>query len=149
MIPHFSKSLPFSLSLLLALLFLTSCADKPTETPTPTQNKDQARLVGRIASINNHQKFVLIQSYGSWKIPTGAILATIGPDGRAANLKVTGEKSGQFAAADIQSGHLEIGDSVYTTLTREAIDTVDEEDEEETQEPETQDTSEASPNSSL
>jgi hypothetical protein len=44
----------------------------------------------------------------------------MGLEGRAANLKVTGEKTGQFAAADIQSGTLEIGDSVYTTLSYQA-----------------------------
>lgn len=57
--------------------------------------------------------FVLIQSFGSWNVDTGSILTTQGPDGRAANLLVTGEKLGQYAAADIQSGSLEIGDGVY------------------------------------
>ncbi|MCE2959578.1 MAG: hypothetical protein ACK5LH_02090 [Akkermansiaceae bacterium] len=112
--------LPISLSLALPLLFLSSCADKPTETPAPKPTKDQARLVGRIASIHKNPDFTLIQSYGPWNVPTGAILATMGLEGRAANLKVTGEKTGQFAAADIQSGTLEIGDSVYTTLSYQA-----------------------------
>ncbi len=113
--------------LFIPLLFLTSCAKKPAETPAPKQKEEQARLVGRIASIHKNPDFALIQSYGTWTIQTGAILATIGPDGRAANLKVTGEKTGQFAAADIQSGTLEIGDSVYTTIANQVINT--EEDE--------------------
>jgi hypothetical protein len=106
--------------LLFLTLFLSSCADKPDPTPPPIEKKEQARLVGRIASIHKNPDFALIQSYGTWNIQTGAILATIGTDGRAANLKVTGEKTGQFAAADIQSGTLEIGDSVYTTLSYQA-----------------------------
>jgi hypothetical protein len=109
--------------IILSLFCLSSCADKPTPTPPPTEKKDEdSRLIGRIASIQRLDNFVLIQSYGTWKIETGTILATVGPDDRVANLKVTGEKIGQFAAADIQSGTLEIGDSVYTTLTSESID---------------------------
>ncbi len=109
-------------AILACALFLASCVDKTAETSPPIPKKEEARLVGRIASVNKDPDFVLIQSYGSWKVQTGVILATFGSNGRAANLKVTGEKTGQFAAADIQSGTLEIGDSVYTTLTSESID---------------------------
>lgn len=119
----------YSLSFLFILLF-TSCAEKPAETPAPKPKAEKAQLVGRIASIHKNPDFALIQSYGPWKVQTGAILATIGPDGRAANLKVTGEKTGQFAAADIQSGNLEIGDSVYTTLS---IPTTEQQEEQEPQ----------------
>jgi hypothetical protein len=47
-------------------------------------------------------------------VETGSILTTQGPEGRAANLLATGEKLGQYAAADIRTGTLEIGDGVYT-----------------------------------
>ncbi len=57
--------------------------------------------------------FVLIQAYGSWQVPDGATLTTRGPDERNANLMVTGEKLGQFAAADIRSGEVAIGDAVF------------------------------------
>jgi hypothetical protein len=109
---------PTSPSLLLPLLFifLASCADKPAAAPAPTP-KSESKLVGRIASIHQKGNFTLIQSYGPWKIESGAILATLGAEGRSANLRVTGEKTGQFAAADIQSGTLEVGDAVYTTLS--------------------------------
>ena len=127
-LPPISPSLTLSLLLFISF-FLSSCADKVAETPaSPPKAKEEARLVGRIASIQSSQNFVLIQSYGNWNTQTGAILATVGSNGRAANLKVTGEKIGQFAAADIKSGTLEVGDSVYTTLTVEVIDTPDEED---------------------
>ncbi len=116
------------MSWLTCAFFLSSCADKIAETATsPPKTREEARLVGRVASIHKSQNFILIQSYGTWNTQTGAILATVGPDGRAANLKVTGEKIGQFAAADIQSGTLVVGDSVYTTLSVEVIDTPDEE----------------------
>jgi hypothetical protein len=71
-------------------------------------------LVGRIASIPADKRFVLIQRYGSWNIEAGTILTTRGLEERTANLLVTGEKLGQFAAADIQSGIVEIGDAVYS-----------------------------------
>lgn len=103
----------------LCAVLLTCCASKPEPSPQQKKpvDKNQPRLVGRIASIYADRSFVLIQSYGTWEIQSQTILATFGPNGRAANLKVTGEKLGQFAAADIQSGTLEIGDGVYTTLT--------------------------------
>jgi hypothetical protein len=75
------------------------------------------KLVGRIASIPADKRFVLIQSYGSWKIGQGELLTTRGPEERSANLLVTGESLGQFAAADLQSGAVEVGDAVYSRHT--------------------------------
>lgn len=72
------------------------------------------RLVGRIASIPPGKKFVLIQSYDTWNIEPGTILTTRGPDSRSANLRVTGESNSRFAAADLQSGTVEVGDAVYS-----------------------------------
>ncbi len=102
-------------ALLFPAFFLTSCAsdDEPkpidkTGTMLPT------KLVGRVASIPADRKFILIQSYGQWTVPAGSILTTEGPESRTANLLVTGEVSGQYAAADIQSGVLEVGDAVYS-----------------------------------
>lgn len=99
---------------------LASCAnDKPAKPqdapkkPTTTAPK----LVGRIASIPSDKRFVLIQSYGKWETESGAILTTLGPDSRTANLRVTGEKLGEFAAADVQSGEVEKGDAVYAQFT--------------------------------
>jgi hypothetical protein len=83
--------------------------------PPPTPNPNAPRLVGRIASIPPDRKFVLIESYGKWTVPAGAILTVHGPDNRSANLIATGEVLRRHAAADIQSGTLEVGDGVYTT----------------------------------
>ena len=107
------------LALVFCIALVSACADKPEKEPAKqTEQKDKPRLVGRVASIPASRKFVLIQAYGSWSVATGSILTTQGPEGRAANLRVTGEKLGQFAAADIQSGTLEIGDGVYQSPNR-------------------------------
>ncbi|HSP43080.1 MAG TPA: hypothetical protein VLO11_09430 [Luteolibacter sp.] len=74
-------------------------------------------LVGRIASVSSDRRFVLIQSYGPWKRAAGAILTARGEDDRVANLLVTGESMGRFAAADIQSGTVATGDAVYSLHT--------------------------------
>lgn len=84
--------------------------DKPAGQPAATA----PALIGRIASVPRGQGFALIQSYGPWKAGIGTILTTRGPGQRSANLRVTGESLGQFAAADIQSGHVEVGDAVYS-----------------------------------
>jgi hypothetical protein len=111
------KSRPWLWIRAATLVSLTACAafksakpDKPADKPA-TQ---APQLVGRIASIPADKRFVLIQSYGSWKIETGTILTTRGPEDRTANLLATGESLGQFAAADLQSGLVQVGDAVYS-----------------------------------
>jgi len=74
----------------------------------------KSQLVGRIASISSDKKFVLIQSYGSWEVPVGSVLTTEGGENRTSNLRNTGEKLGQFAAADIQAGLPLVGDAVFS-----------------------------------
>lgn len=101
-------------------LSLFACGTTHSTTPEkPVATKEPAiiagpKLVGRIAAIPADKRFVLIQSYGKWEMEAGAILTTRGPDERTANLRVTGEKLGEFAAADLQSGTLEKGDAVYS-----------------------------------
>lgn len=112
-----------SLTALLATYLgfsMISCApthstgqEKPG-TATKTIVVEGPKLVGKIASIPADRRFVLIQSYGKWEMVAGAILTTRGPDERTANLRVTGETLGEFAAADLQSGTLEKGDAVYS-----------------------------------
>ena len=101
------------MSLLPLFALLTSCslfedekAEEPKETTRP-------KLVGRVASTPAGANFVLIEAYGPWKVPDGGLLSGLGTEGRTANLAVTGEKSGQFLAADIRSGVAKVGDSVY------------------------------------
>ncbi len=100
----------------LAFLFSSCAKDAEESAGKPTAGDSGSKLVGRIASIPQQRKFVLIQSYGTWKVPAGSVLTTQGPDGRAANLLATGEQLGQYAAADLRSGSVEVGDGVYTAV---------------------------------
>lgn len=100
-----------------ATCFLAGCALFKSLKSDPTKEKPPSEapsLVGRIASIPADKRFVLIQSYESSKIEVGTILTTRGSENRTANLVATGESLGQFAAADLQSGSVEIGDAVYS-----------------------------------
>lgn len=107
----------YPLLLVACIAGFSSCAtDKPAkpEDEKKTASSVAPKLVGRIASIPADKRFVLIQSYGKWEMESGAILTTLGPEERTANLRVTGEKLGDFAAADLQAGNVEQGDAVYS-----------------------------------
>lgn len=100
---------------LLGFAAISSCSSwLPAKKTEPKTEAKSLTLIGRVASLPPDRKFVLIQSYGRMNLDAGAILTTRGSDDRTANLKVTGEKMGQFAAADIQSGTVELGDAVYS-----------------------------------
>ena len=75
--------------------------------------KASAALVGRVASVPKGQDFVLLQAYGTWSVPPGTPVFSAGPDGRVANLLPSGEKMGQFLAADLRDGEVKVGDGVY------------------------------------
>jgi hypothetical protein len=105
---------PALIWLLFMALSLPGCSLVARKKEAPEKEPAASpELVGRIASIPANQRFVLIQSYGSWKIEAGTVLTTRGLEERTANLLVTGETLGQFAAADIQAGAVEIGDAVF------------------------------------
>lgn len=105
-------------SLVPLFLALGACSNLKSGRPdagkeTPAKAPEAPELVGRIASIAADRRFVLIQSYGPWKREAGTVLTSRGDGDRVANLLITGETAGQFAAADIQSGTVEIGDAVH------------------------------------
>ena len=103
--------------LLLGVALISSCSlfeDEKVETARSESN----RLVGRIALVPSEGEFVLIESYGPWRVPEGGLLTGVGTEGRTSNLVVTGEKLGQHAAADIRSGVAKVGDSVYHRLLK-------------------------------
>ncbi|WP_226895691.1 hypothetical protein [Luteolibacter marinus] len=95
----------------LALLTVSCSLFKEEEAP-PGDSETKPVLVGRIALIPPGGDFVLIESYGPWRVPEGGVLSGIGEQGTS-SLVVTGEKLGQHAAADIRSGVAKVGDSVY------------------------------------
>ena len=105
----------FIQSLMSSCLFLPCWAPvKSEKKPTEKPKLEDPKLIGRIASIPADRRFVLIQSYGKWTLEPGQILTTRGPDDRTANLRTTGEALGEFAAADLQSGTVEVSDAVYS-----------------------------------
>ena len=101
------------LLLLPVLCLVTSCSLFEEEKKEKSEQTSRPKLVGRVASTPSGADFVLIEAYGAWKVPDGGMLSGIGNEGRTSNLAVTGEKSGQFLAADIRSGVAKVGDSVY------------------------------------
>lgn len=112
--PPMSSPTPLLLSFALACgCALSACSWLNQDDDTPADNPNAPKLVGRIASIPPDRRFVLIQSYGKWSVPPGTTLTVYGPDGRSANLTATGESLRHYAAADLKSGTLEIGDGVY------------------------------------
>ena len=101
------------LILIGGLTLLSSCSffkDEPVES---LGNETKPKLVGRISHVPADGGFVLIESYGPWRVPDGGLLTGAGSEGRTANLVATGEKLGQHAAADLRSGVAKVGDSVY------------------------------------
>ncbi len=105
----------FGSSLLpLLCLALAGCAADKKKEPEKKPESTGPKLVGRIATVPADKRFVLIQSYGKWEGSAGQILTTRGESDRTANLKITGESLGEFAAADIQSGEVQTGDAVYS-----------------------------------
>ncbi len=99
--------------LVLGVSLLTSCSLFDGADEQPVESESAPRLVGRIDSVSAEKDFVLIESYGPWRVAEGSILTGSGSEGRTSNLVVTGEKLGQHAAADVRSGVAKVGDSVY------------------------------------
>jgi hypothetical protein len=111
--------------LLLCCIFLPACGFLKKGKPDDEKPKPAAegpKLVGRIASVPADKRFVLIQSYGKWEVGSGRILTTRGFEDRTANLRTTGETLGEFAAADLQSGTVAVGDAVYSQHTPKPVD---------------------------
>lgn len=98
----------------MLFLLLASCADKANDAETkPKAEAETMHLVARVQSRPGGKDFVLLEAYGKWILPEGTNLYSYGTDGRTAALVTSGEKLGQFLAADVKSGQVEIGDAVY------------------------------------
>ena len=107
-------------------LLVTSCADKEQVVEAkPKTEKDTMRLVARVQSRPGGKDFVLLEAYGKWTLEEGTNLSSYGTDGRTAALVTSGEKLGQFVAADVKSGQVEIGDAVYHRTKANAATTSD------------------------
>lgn len=122
------KSSFLILPVLVSTLALTSCDLFKPKPPEPEKPKapempEPRQLIGRISSAPEGQNFILIQGFSGVSLPIGTILTTRGADGRAANIKITGEALGNFAAADLQSGEVKVGDAVYLPKLKSDSDT--------------------------
>ena len=95
----------------LVILLLPSCSFFKKK-PIALGNNSNIRLSGRVQSVNESARFVLIRRYGPWRVAEGQIVESRG-DGRSASLMPTGEKLGEHVAADIRGGSVEVGDGVY------------------------------------
>jgi hypothetical protein len=95
-------------------LMMAACATKEKNAAEPAKAEvDMMRLVARVQSRPGNKDFVLLEAYGKWTLEEGVHLYAYGSDGRTAILVTSGEKLGQFLAADVKSGQVEIGDAVY------------------------------------
>jgi len=94
------------------ILFSCASSSEKEEEKKPVEPVSELRLAGRVQSVNQASRFVLIRRYGFWRVAEGEIVESRG-EGRTANLLPSGEKLGEHIAADIRSGHVEVGDAVY------------------------------------
>ena len=109
------RSMPHWIAAICCVSLISCAAIGSKSTPAGPEKPAPAspELIGRIASTPADRRFVLVQSYGKPKLEAGQILTTRGPEQRTANLLITGESLGEFSAADVQAGAVEVGDAVY------------------------------------
>ncbi len=114
----------------IVLVFgLTSCSSisSPEKSEASSEKLSEAvpeqqpaleryQTVGRIASVNQEEKFVLVQQYARTTLPEGSTLSSFGANGERSNLRVSGEKMGLFSVADIRSGTARVGDPVQVLI---------------------------------
>lgn len=108
------------LVIFIGVCFLSACAGSKPVVEEKVDEPLRDKMVGRVASVNVEAKYVLIQRFGRLDIPDDSILYTLGSSAggeeNVAGIKVTGERLGQFLAADIISGELKVGDAVYLRI---------------------------------
>lgn len=134
--------------LISSFLLLISCSKEKDEEPPAIKTGEEKKIIpkrniiGRIASVSQSKEFVLIQKFGPGKLPENRIYQARGPEGRAASLRLSGERIRDFYAADIVNGTVEKGDSViyYNTPNEEPEDLEEEEEKNPKTEEETNET---------
>ncbi len=101
----------------LALLVVLPSCGLLKKKPRLVEVNRNIRLAGRVQQVDKVAKFVLIRRYGPWRVGEGEVVESRG-DGRTASLQPTGERLGEYVAADIRSGGVESGDGVYIRKVR-------------------------------
>lgn len=105
-------------AILVALVSLTSCGTirhwtSHRESPTETLPEEGSLTnVGSVEMVNPESKFVIVRLGSNAPIAVDTSLTTISPTGTVAKLKVTPERKGIFATADIVEGEPQKGDTV-------------------------------------
>ncbi len=99
--------------IVLLVLGCASCGSADSEEDAEPASATRPRLVGKVASVHRGDDFVLVETFGEVQLGRDLLLTTHGPEGRAGSLKVSGERLGRFAAADIHGGTVAVGDAVY------------------------------------
>jgi len=79
--------------------------------------KRSLRLVGRVYSINENEKFAVVQGYGKLPDLESSVMVSRARDRSEVNLKPTGEQIGQFFTADVRNGFPKVGDAVFYRST--------------------------------
>ena len=77
------------------------------------EEKETLLLIARVQSRPGDKDFVLLEALSKWTLDDGVHLYVYGENGRTATLVTSGERLGQFVAADVKAGKVEIGDAVY------------------------------------
>jgi len=111
--PEWRRMVGWWLMAAAAVWLVSGCATGGGKEEEEEPTKARPVLVGRVASMPKDENFVLLQSYGAWTVPPGSPVYCIGDNGRMANLLPTGEKLGQFVAADRRDGEVRVGDAIY------------------------------------
>lgn len=102
-------------AILKTLVFtIATCATSCGPTPVPVPETVPNPVIGRIASVSPASKIVLIEKYGTGRLPEGNLFSSVSPDGSTASFQPTGEKIRNFHAADLLSGSPAPGDLVLT-----------------------------------
>jgi hypothetical protein len=105
-------------AILVALISLSSCGtvghwlhhrDKPEDTQPEV---GAMTSVGSIEMVNPESKFVIVRLGSNAPIPADTTLTAVSPTGTVCKLKVTPERKGIFATADIVEGEPHRGDTV-------------------------------------
>lgn len=115
--------------IVLLPLILVGCAGDADQKKDEAKEKPKVKLtpqlVARVQSRPGGKDFVLLEAYGKWSYPEGTLLYSYGENGRTAALETSGEKLGQFVAADVKSGSVEIGDGVYFRPVAPVVKAID------------------------
>jgi hypothetical protein len=105
--------------LLIASLWIVSCASKKEEKPKPA-GAAKSTLIGIIEMVNPEQNYVLIRCDQIPAIQPGTELSALSSEGKKTKLILTPERKGHYLTADIKEGSPEVTNLVLWTTGPDA-----------------------------